>query len=138
MDSETQWKFFARNYEVVHGQNLVRAIGDLSVIDSEGMSCYSRIVLELDNSFIDILVNDVSEIIVKINPILPPKNTEKLVDVSELSNLIGNNLSWAWIGTNYLGYLDSLMFSFSGINPTIMLVACASTLNIFDIVPRIK
>jgi hypothetical protein len=133
MEIERQWKSFAEGYENLHGQKLVRALGEMSIINSEGQPSYTKVVLELDSSSIEIKVDSETDEIV-ISSIFIDGMCDDLSNIDGLSDYIGMKLGWTWIGTNYLGYLDIVIFSFSGISPDIMFVACASDVMISKIV----
>jgi hypothetical protein len=47
--------------------------------------------------------------------------------------LLGKELGWTWVATNQQGYCDSVMLSFEGIIPTILLHVIASSIEVFTI-----
>jgi hypothetical protein len=49
------------------------------------------------------------------------------------SELMGKELGWTWAATNQQGYCDSVMMSFEGIIPTVLLHVIASSIEVFTI-----
>lgn len=47
--------------------------------------------------------------------------------------LLGKELGWTWVAINQQGYRDSVMLSFDGIVPTILLHVIASSIEVFTI-----
>lgn len=49
------------------------------------------------------------------------------------NKLIGKNCEWSWVAWSQQGYRDSIMLSFDGIVPTVLLSVCASSIEVFSI-----
>lgn len=64
-----------------------------------------------------------------------PNSKDGWVSVPGLDYAIGSALGWCWIGRNYLGYLDMLTLSFSGLDPQVCFICEAASLNIRRIGP---
>jgi hypothetical protein len=48
---------------------------------------------------------------------------------------IGKECGWTWLGWNQQGYLDSVLISFVGIEPNVLLQTIASSIEVFAISP---
>lgn len=47
--------------------------------------------------------------------------------------LLGKECGWTWVATNQQGYCDSVMLSFDGIVPTVLIHVIASSIEVFSI-----
>ena len=68
----------------------------------------------------------------------PFRATERWVSLrnSELwRKCTGKECGWTWLAVNQQGYLDTVLLSFDGIEPSIMLQAIASSIEVFSIAP---
>ena len=68
-------------------------------------------------------------------PFRPTKNWVNLGNNEPWKNYIGKECGWTWLAVNQQGYLDSALISFDGIQPSIMLHAIASSIEVFTITP---
>jgi hypothetical protein len=48
---------------------------------------------------------------------------------------VGNECGWTWFAVNQQGYMDSVLLSFEGIEPNILLQTIASSIEVFAISP---
>jgi len=53
--------------------------------------------------------------------------------VAPWSTLIGESFGWGWVATNQQGYQDCILLSFGGLQPSVMLIAAASSLRIYGV-----
>jgi hypothetical protein len=59
-----------------------------------------------------------------------------LVRVSALSpwsSVIGRPFGWGWVAINQQGYQDGVLLSFGGLEPSVLLVAAASSLRVYAV-----
>lgn len=76
---------------------------------------------------------DTDEIAVELGA--TPEVDSGWLAVAELSDLVGSELGWCWVGRNYLGYLDMFTLSFSGLEPQLCFTSEAATITIRRILP---
>jgi hypothetical protein len=53
--------------------------------------------------------------------------------VTPWKKLLGKEIGWTWVAINQQGYCDSIMLSFDGIIPTVLLHVIASSIEVFSI-----
>lgn len=121
------------DWESLQGQRVTAIEGtNLRVDEVARLSC-DELVLHLEQGIIHVSVNtDTDEVIVHAYPnanALKGSRAWKAVDT--LREYVSYELGWCWIARNYLGYADTFMMSFAGIEPEVALVGMASSLQIF-------
>ena len=52
-------------------------------------------------------------------------------DLTTWSSLIGQSFGWGWVTINKQGYQDGVILSFGGLQPSVLLVAAASSLRVY-------
>lgn len=57
----------------------------------------------------------------------------KALAAAPWKKFLGKELGWTWVAINQQGYCDSIMVSFSGIVPTVLLHVIASSIEVFSI-----
>ena len=65
----------------------------------------------------------------------PQSGYRSLNSVSPWNRFMGKECGWTWMGINQQGYVDSVMLSFAGIIPNILLHVIASSIKVFSIMP---
>jgi hypothetical protein len=68
-------------------------------------------------------------------PFKPTKRWVSLRSSEPWKKCTGKECGWTWLAVNQQGYLDSALISFDGIEPSIMLQAVASSIEVFTISP---
>jgi hypothetical protein len=104
--------------------------------DKDGFSICDEVAVSLQETSLLVSVNlDTDEIILQQS-----KDVGSLVEVPStlttlepLNEYVGRELGWRWVGRNYLGYADTFVLSFSGIEPEIALCGTASSLWVYKI-----
>jgi hypothetical protein len=119
------------DFENLHGQCVTAIKGANLQLDEVGRSRYQELVIVLEQGVLHLSVNtDTDEVIVRTDA-----DAASLagfwVDVDVLKEYLGYELGWCWVARSYLGYADTLMVSFSGIEPEIAVCAVASRLWIY-------
>ena len=76
--------------------------------------------------------SDTDEVIVSAYPDASAiDSSQEWKNIATLKEYVGYELGWCWIARNYLGYADTFMLSFAGIEPEVALVGTASSLYIY-------
>ena len=47
--------------------------------------------------------------------------------------LLGRSIGWGWVAINQQGYQDGVLLSFGGLEPSVLLVAAASSLRVYSV-----
>ena len=121
------------DWESVQGQRVVSIEGTNLQLDQVARTQCEDLALHLERGVVHVCVNaDTDEVIVRAYPdasALDSSREWKHIDT--LKEYVGYELGWCWIARNYLGYADTLMLSFAGIEPEVALVGMASSLHIY-------
>ena len=121
------------DWESVQGQLVVSIEGANLQLDQVARSRCEDLALRLEQGVVHVSVNiDTDEVIVRAYPdasALDGSKEWKNIDI--LKEYVGYELGWCWIARNYLGYADTFMLSFAGIEPEVALVAMASSLHVY-------
>ena len=100
--------------------------------------CRDAVVLDLGDCCLRIGVNiDYDTLLFRFQsrPFRPSKRWASLRDASPWKECTGKECGWTWLAVNQQGYLDTALISFDGIEPSIMLQAIASSIEVFTIAP---
>ena len=121
------------DFETLHGQRVTAIRGTRLEADEVGRSRCNELALHLEDTVLLVSVNiDTDEVIVMTCADASSlTSANEWTEIEALKEYVGYELGWSWIARNYLGYADTLMLSFSGIEPEIALCAVASTLWIY-------
>lgn len=121
------------DWESVHGQRVTAILGTDLQLDQVARSTCEELALHLEHGVIHVGVDrDTDEVIVHAYPdasALVASAQWKAIDT--LKEYVGYELGWCWIARNHLGYADTFMLSFAGIEPEVAFVAMASALHIY-------
>ena len=121
------------DWESVHGQRVTAIKGTKLRVDEVARSRCDELALHLEHGVVHVSVNiDTDEVIVRAYPDASAFDGSlewKNIDI--LTEYVGYELGWCWIARNYLGYADTFMLSFAGIEPEVTLVGIASSLYIY-------
>jgi hypothetical protein len=124
------------DFEPLRGQRVISIEGTKVRRDREGCTICDDVALSLQEISLLVSVNlDTDEIILQLS-----KDPGSVVEapatwtmLEPLNDYVGRELGWCWVGRNYLGYADTLVLSFSGIEPDIALCGLASSLWFYKI-----
>ncbi len=100
--------------------------------------CRDEIVLDLETCFLLFRVNiDSDELSASYQAkSFHASRSHRSIRTTKLwSKYIGKSYGWNWLAVNQQGYLDTVLISFMGIEPNVMLQAVASSIEVFAIVP---
>ena len=109
-----------------------------NVLEKMSDDCRDEIVLDFGDSCLRIGVDINTDTLVirfRSMPFRPTKRSVSLRGSEPWINCVGKECGWTWLAVNQQGYLDTVLISFDGIVPTIMLQAIASSIEVFTISP---
>ena len=121
------------DWESVQGQRATAIEGTNLRVDEVARSCCDELALHLEQGVVHVSVNiDTDEVIVRAYPDASALDSSlEWKNIDTLKEYVGYELGWCWIARNYLGYADTFMLSFAGIEPEVTLVGMASSLHIY-------
>ena len=121
------------DWESVHGHRVLSIQGTNLQLDQVARSQCEDLALHLEQGIVHVSVNaHTDEVIVRAYPHGSAlDNSKEWKNIDTLKEYIGYELGWCWIARNYLGYADTFMVSFAGIEPEVALVAMASSLYVY-------
>lgn len=117
------------DYDEVHGQIATAMLGQ-----REGAAGWQEIAVVIDDRALMLRVDpDTDEIAIELEA--APKTNNGWLVVADLSDFVGSELGWCWVGRNYRGYLDMFTLSFSGLEPQLCFIGEGATISIRRILP---
>lgn len=131
-------KFYPFDFDIskVQGFPLKEVRGNnISKMDDGGFS-FENVVFSFENFYILLSVDSsTDEIVLKVTNDSFEYDEFEWVNIDFLKKYFGSPMGWAWIGTNFLGYRDVVMFSFSvsGMTPDVVMLGEASDIRIYCI-----
>ena len=112
------------DYDEVHGQRATAVLGQ-----RDGAAGWQRIAIVLKDRALMLRVDaDTDEIVVDLEA--APETIMGWLAIDDLSDFVGSELGWCWVGRNYLGYLDMFTLSFSGLEPQVCFTGEGATISI--------
>ncbi len=100
--------------------------------------CRNEFVLDLGDCHLRVRVNEDDD---SLRPEFldttfdPRSGYDILNSATPWDGVLGKECGWTWVGINQQGYTDSVILSFAGIVPTVLLHVIASSIHVFSIVP---
>lgn len=117
------------DYDEVHGQIATALVGR-----RDGAAGWQDVAVVIRDRAVMLRVDvDTDEIAVKLE--VAPDVDDGWQAIPELSNYVGTELGWCWVGRNYRGYLDMFTLSFSGLTPQVCFIVEAATISVRRIQP---
>jgi hypothetical protein len=117
------------DYDEAHGRRTTAVLGR-----REGAAGWQEIAVVIKGHALMLRVDpDTDELAVELEA--APETTDGWLAVADLSDFVGSELGWCWVGRNYLGYLDMFTLSFFGLEPQVCFVGEAATIRIRRILP---
>ena len=108
------------------------------VLEKTVHGCRDAIALDLGDCWLRIGVDinyDTLLFRFQSRPFKPTKRWVSLRNSEPWKKCTGKECGWTWLAVNQQGYLDTMLISFDGIEPSIMLQAIASSIEVFTISP---
>lgn len=112
------------DYEEVRDRAITGVLGECA-----GPAGWWSIAIVLDDRALLLRVDDNTDELAVYHE-AAPRPKDGWVPVPDIADVIGARLGWCWVGRNYLGYLDMLTLSLSGLEPSLCFVGMASTVKI--------
>jgi hypothetical protein len=124
------------DYEPIQGQRLVKALGAEPLLCDDDTIAFDEVQLVLSSCSLRFSVDiDTDEIVCDLlsqNGILREEN-KKWVKIKSLEKFLGSEIGWLWLSRSWLGYVDTAMLSFAGIEPNVIMMGMASKINIYGV-----
>lgn len=122
------------DYELIQGQRLERALGRMPLAYDDGAVSFDNILLVLEKCSLLLSVDaETDELSIALEGALESNNSEGWVRIKPLEGQIGSEIGWLWLAKNWMGYVDMVTLSFSGIEPDIAILGAASKLSLHRI-----
>jgi uncharacterized protein DUF6334 len=119
------------DYELLHGQRVTSIKGSGVQRGKDGSTVCEKVAVLLERTALIISVNeDTDEVVVQEAEGLwiLAGHSSSWTNLELLSEYLGRELGWCWVGRNYRGYADTFVLSFSGLEPEIAFCGVASSL----------
>ena len=108
------------------------------VLEKTAYRCRDEIILDLGNCFLRFGVDIDTDTITshfQPSPFRAKKGYASVRSARPWKRYVGKECGWTWFGWNQQGYLDSVLLSFDGIEPNVLLQTMASSIEVFEISP---
>ncbi|WP_294269728.1 DUF6334 family protein [uncultured Sphingomonas sp.] len=120
------------DYDEVHGQIATALLGR-----RDGAVGWRDVAVVIGDRAVMVRVDvDTDEIAVELE--VAPDVDDGWQAIPELSDYVGTELGWCWLGRNYRGYLDMFTLSFSGLEPQVCFVGEAAIVSIKRLLPAVS
>ena len=119
------------NYDAIHGQKVTAFFGRNRRSGDDGKFSCEEVAICHPNSVATISVTaNTDEIVLRLCEDITSLTSGKpgWAALSQFDEYVGAELGWCWMGKNYLGYEDTIVFSFAGVEPQIAICGVASFL----------
>ena len=124
------------DYDAIHGLPVSSILGTGAQILTDGSTSFEEIAFIAGDKALVVSVNqDTDEIILRVEhaPSFLTDNAAGWENCELLREYIGRELGWAWTAINCKGYADTLILSFAGIEPEVLLCGVASTIEFYKL-----
>jgi hypothetical protein len=112
------------DYEEAHGHVATAVLGR-----RDGAAGWQGVAIVIESRALMLRVDpDTDEIAVELEA--APEMNSGWFAVAELSDFVGSELGWCWVGRNYRGYLDMFILSFSGLEPQVCFTGEGASISI--------
>jgi len=112
------------DYEEAHGHVATAVLGR-----RDGAAGWQAVAVVINDRALMLRVDkDTDEIAVELGA--APNEDSGWQAIAELSDFVGSELGWCWVGRNYRGYLDMFTLSFSGLEPQLCFTSEAAVITI--------
>jgi hypothetical protein len=99
--------------------------------------CRSELVLQWSEGYLVLRADeDTDSLCFRFQPgdlDLATCNQTRAAAAKPWNSLLGKECGWTWVAVNQQGYCDSVLLSFDGIAPTVLLHVVASSIEVFSI-----
>jgi len=104
------------------------------VLEKTVYGCRDELILNLGDCFLRFGVDDDTDTITSEFRPLPfraKKGYQSIPSAKPWKKYLGKECGWTWLAWNQQGYLDSVLLSFDGIEPNVLLQTIASSIDVF-------
>ena len=111
------------------------------VLEKRVYGCRDELVLDLEDCFLRFGVDIDTDTITNRFQEIPFRAKNGFVSIQSAKpwkRYLGKECGWTWLAWNQQGYLDSVLISFDGIEPNVLLQTIASSIEVFRFHPRIR
>jgi uncharacterized protein DUF6334 len=112
-----------------------------NVLEKRVYGCRDELILTLGDCFLRFGVDiDTDTITSRFQPLLfrAKKGYASIQSARPWNKYVGKECGWTWLAWNQQGYLDSVLISFDGIEPNVLLHTIGSSIKVFMISPAEK
>lgn len=131
---------FRFDYEQIHGEIITAVCGEAPRVMNDGSFSCDRIVFKIASSMLEISVNiDTDELVVELHS-SGEHTISTLTDISDVLNVVGRTLGWAWTVRNSQGYQDGFMLALGkvvpdALDPAYAFIGAGSSISVYAIQP---
>ena len=104
------------------------------VLEKTVYGCRDELILNLGDCFLRFRVDNDTDTITsqfRPQPFRAKRGYQSIQSIKPWKKYIGKECGWTWLAWNQQGYLDSVLLSFDGIEPNVLLQTIASSIDIF-------
>ena len=104
------------------------------VLEKTLYGCRDELILDLGDCFLRFGVdNDTDTITSQFRPrsFRAKRGYQSIQSTKPWKKNVGKECGWTWLAWNQQGYLDSVLLSFEGIEPNVLLQTIASSIDVF-------
>jgi len=97
-------------------------------------TCRTEVVLQMEDSYLLVRVDEDTDALdyeFSSGEFFPGPNHQP----ASWKNQLGSECDWTWTAVNQQGYMDSILLSFDGVVPTVLLHGIATSIEVLSIVP---
>ena len=108
------------------------------VLEKRVYGCRDELILNLGECFLRFGVDiDTDTITSRFQPssFRATKGYASIQGSKPWKRYVGRDCGWTWFGWNQQGYLDTVLLSFNGIKPSVLLQTIGSAIEVFTITP---
>jgi hypothetical protein len=121
------------DYETLHGRRVCAIKASGLQLLKDGSTACQKIAFIFDPCTLVISCEeDTDEIVFDVVTDSALTGPFAWTDFDILQEYVGQELGWAWFGTNYRGYADTFVLSFCGLEPQIALYVVGSSIWLYN------
>jgi hypothetical protein len=111
------------------------------VLEKVALGCRDELILDLGECYLRFGVEIDTDTITgqfHPSPFRAKKGYASLRTAKPWDKYVGQECGWTWFGWNQQGYLDTVLISFNGIEPSVLLQTIGSSVEIYTVSPAEK
>lgn len=104
------------------------------VVEKTMYGCRDELILNLGDCFLRFGVDNDTDTITsqfQPSPFRAKRGYRSIQSAKPWKKYVGKECGWTWFAWNQQGYLDSVLLSFDGIEPNVLLQTIASSIDVF-------